>query len=129
MSAFPSNYVLDKINNQLYQGAAISLGTNRYLALYTTNPTAANTGTEATGGSYARQSITFNASSSGVSTNSNTITFSSLAAGAYAYYGVLDAATAGNLIVFGALPSTINANTGDTVTIAAGGISLSFSGS
>jgi hypothetical protein len=129
MSTFASNYSQDKINDAIYKGVNPSLGTSRYLALFSTNPTAAGTGTEASGGSYARQSISFNASSAAVSTNSNAITFNSLGAGSYAYYGVYDALTAGNLIVFGALPSPINANSGDAVTIAAGGISFSLSGS
>lgn len=129
MSTFPSTYSQDKINDAIYKGVNPSLGASRYLALFSTNPTAAGSGTEASGGSYARQSITFNASSAGVSTNSNAITFSSLGAGSYPYYGVYDALTAGNLVVYGALPNTINSNSGDAVTITAGGISFTLSGS
>lgn len=129
MSAFPSNYVIDKINDHLYKGTAISLGSSRYLALYTTNPTAANSGTEATGGSYARQLISFASSAGGVSSSNAALTFSSLAAGTYTHYGVLSASTAGNLIVYGQLPSPISANTGDDVTIASGDIDFTFTGS
>lgn len=128
MSDFPSNYILDKLNDNVYKGTATGLGTSRYLALYTTNPTAANTGTEATGGSYARQAVTFNASSSGTSTNSNTLTFPNMAAGTYAYFGILDASTAGNLITYGVLASPINANSGDTVTFAANSLSFNLTG-
>jgi hypothetical protein len=129
MSAFPSNYIVNKINDHIYKGTAISLGSTRYLALYKTDPTAADTGTEASGGSYARQSVTMGSSSSGTTTNTNTLTYSAMSSGTYTHYGVRDALSAGNLIVYGALPNPIIANTGDDITIAAGGISFSLSGS
>lgn len=129
MSAFPSNYVVNKINDQIFKGTAISLGTSRYLALYTTNPTAANTGTEASGGSYARQSFGVAASSGGTSTSSALVTFTSMSAGTYPYYGILDAITGGNLIVFGALIAPITANTGDNVVINSAAANFTLSGS
>src|SRR5688572_9623566 len=117
MSAFPSNYIMNKVLDHVFKGTASSLGTTRYLALYTTNPMAADTGTEASGGSYARQSISFASASSGSNAPSGAVTFTNLAAGTYAYYGIRDASSGGNLIVYGALASPIIANTGDDVTI------------
>jgi len=129
MSALPSTYIVNKVNDHVFRGTAISLGSTRYLALYTTNPTAADTGTEATGGSYARQLLSFAASSAGTSASNTSVTFSAMAAGTYAYYGVRDASTAGNLIVYGALPIAVNANSGDDVTVASGAITFTLSGS
>lgn len=129
MSALPSTYLVNKVNDAIYKGTAMSIGSSRYLALYSTDPTAAGTGTEASGGSYARQLISFANSAGGVSTSSALITFSGLSAGTYPYYGVLSAATAGNLIVYGALPAPISANTGDDVTIPSGDIDFNLAGS
>src|SRR4051794_33656872 len=129
MSAFPSNYVMNKVLDHLFKGTAISLGSTRYLALYTTDPTAADTGTEASGGSYARQAISFAAAGGGINAPSGAVTFSSLAAGTYPYYGIRDAASAGNPIVYGALASPIIANTGDDVTIPISGSGFGLGGS
>jgi hypothetical protein len=46
-----------------------------YVSLYTTDPTDADSGTEVSGGSYARTAVTFGAPSNGVSTNSADVTF------------------------------------------------------
>jgi hypothetical protein len=129
MSAFPSNYIVNKVNDHIYKGTAISLGSTRYLALYTSNPTAADSGTEATGGSYTRQSLSFAASASGVSSSNASLTFSGMAAGTYTHYGIRDASSAGNLLVYGALPNPISANTGDDIVIPSGDIDMSLSGS
>lgn len=127
MSSLPSSYIKDKINDNIFKGVATGLGTNRYLALFEGDPSSG--GTEASGGSYARQSIAFNASSGGTSTNSNTITFASLSSGTYDHYAIYDAATGGNLITYGTLTAEIIANSGDQVVFNANALSFSFSGS
>ena len=66
-----SVYLGDFINNRtLKAGTAVPGVATIYLALYTSNPTSADVGTEVTGGSYARQAITFGSSASGVASNS-----------------------------------------------------------
>lgn len=52
-----------------------------YLALYTVAPGEATAGTEASGGSYARQAITFGAAAGGQVQNSAPITFPTATAG------------------------------------------------
>ncbi len=72
-----------------------STGTAKYASLHTADP--GTTGTsEASGGGYARQAITWGAPSSGT-TSGGTVTFS-VAAGTYAYIGYWDAVTAGNYV-------------------------------
>lgn len=129
MSAFPSAYLDDEILDAIFNNSTFTVGANLYLALYTTNPTAANTGTEVTGGSYARQAASFAASSGGAITTDADITFTNLPSATITHYGILDALTGGNLIVYGQLPVTIIANSGDDVTISAGNIDFTFVGS
>lgn len=129
MSAFPSNYLVDKINDLIYKGTAPSLGSSRYLALYTTNPTAANTGIEASGGSYARQLLSFASSVSGSSATNASVTFTNMAEGTYTHYGVFDAVTGGNLIVYGLLTEPVDANAGDQVVIPSGNGTFGLTGS
>lgn len=86
-----------------------------YLALYTSNPTGADTGTEVSGGGYARQLITFSApvAEGGKQTIKNTteIQFPVASAnwGTVTHIGLRTAATAGDLIASAALvaPRTI----------------------
>lgn len=126
---FPSSFIVNKVLDHILKGTAISLGTTRYVALYTTNPTAADTGTEATGGSYARQSVTFNAASGGSASPTAQLTFSNMPAGTFPYYGIRDASTAGNLLCYGALSAPVTANSGDDVQVPISGSAVNFGGS
>jgi len=99
-----------------------------YLALYTNDPTDADTGTEVTGGSYARQSITFGAPSNGASTNSAAIEFPQAGAswGTVTHIGIRDAVTTGNLLYHTALDASKTIATGDVFRIAVGSLSVTL---
>ena len=104
-----------------------------YLALYTTDPTAADTGTEVAGSGYARVQIPSWAVASlidGRQTVKNTteLIFPT-ATGQWtsaAYWGIRDAMTGGNLIAYGTLANEITVNDGDTPRAPADEISISF---
>lgn len=123
-----SNYLENVIINHFLRNTPTSSPSAVYLALYTTDPTDADTGTEVSGGSYARQAITFSAPSNGSTSNSSTITFPTATGnwGTITHMGIRDASSGGNLLFYGPLatPKTITAgdqfivNTGNlTVTI------------
>lgn len=94
-----------------------------YLALYTTNPTANDTGTEVNGAGYARQEITFSAPSveDGKQTIKNDAKVEFPVAegdwGTITHVGIRDADTGGNLIAFAALASPRTIQTGDRFVI------------
>lgn len=104
------------------------------LALYSADPTASDAGTEVSGGSYARQSITFGANtvvSGGTQiTNTNLITFPQASAdwtGTVAYWGVR--IVGGALVSHGSISSSGTATTrvvrsGDTYQQAIGSVVL-----
>lgn len=95
---------------------------NVYLALYSNNPTADDTGSEVSGGSYARQQLSF-ANASGGSKVSNTAeTFSSMPATTVTHWGIRDASSGGNLLYFGAFDLPIPLNATDDLDIASGDI-------
>jgi len=100
-----------------------------YIALYTSDPTDANTGTQVSGGSYARQSATFGAPSNGTSTNSAAIEFPQATAswGTVTHIGILDALTSGNLLYHTALDTSKTIDTGDIFKIAIGSLSVNLS--
>ena len=95
-----SNYLEEKIINLTLRGIAYTAPTSVWLALYTSNPTDADTGTECSGGSYERKQITFGAPTDGTATNSAEIEYDSATTdwGTISYVGIRDASTGGNLL-------------------------------
>jgi len=123
-----SNYLENALINVTLRNTAYTTPTTVYLALYTTDPTDADTGTEVSGGSYARQSITFGAPSNGVSTNSAAIEFPQATGswGTVAYIGIRDALTTGNLLYHTPLDVSKVIATGDIFKIAIGSLSVTL---
>lgn len=120
-----STYLINALLNVALRATAYTTPTTVYCALYTTNPTIADTGTEVTGGSYARQAIAFAAPASGAVANSGALSFSSMPAATITHIGIRDAATTGNLLHFAPATASKTTNSGDTVTVAASAISIS----
>lgn len=90
----------------------------------------AGTVTEVSGGSYARQSVAWNAPSGGVTNNTSLITYPTATAGwgNVISYGVYDASTLGNLLLWptGGLTAAKTVNTGDTPTFAASALQVAL---
>jgi hypothetical protein len=103
-----------------------------WLALFTVAPTDAGGGTEVTGGSYARKATTgadWSAASGGATTNANALAFV-VATGSWGTIvaaALMDAATAGNMLVWGDLAVNKTVSSGDTLSFAAGDIDFSLS--
>jgi len=104
--------------------------TTYYLALFTTDPGTTGASGEVTGGSYARQAITFGAASGGseASTNAQTFTSMPVEAGGCPYFGIWTASSGGTYLGGGAtsgLSGAISAGSTITFAIAATTVALS----
>lgn len=121
-----SNYLENIILNEVFNNTDYTPVATIYLALYTSNPTDADSGTEVTGGSYARQTITFGAASGGSVATDADITFSAMPSGTVTYWGVRDASTGGNLLAYGAFDSPTTLSSGDSLTVSSGDITISL---
>jgi hypothetical protein len=123
-----SNYLENALINATLRNTSYTSPTTVYLALYTTDPTDADTGTEVSGGSYARQSITFGAPSNGTSTNSAAIEFPAATGnwGTITHVGIRDALTSGNLLYHTALDASKTINTGDIFKILTSNLSVTL---
>ena len=123
-----SNYLENALVNATLRNTTYTSPAAVYVALYTTDPTDADAGTEVSGGSYLRQAATFGAPSNGVSTNSADITFPVATAnwGTITHIGIRDASSAGNLLYYGALSASKTINTGDQFKITAGNLSVTL---
>ena len=121
-----SDYLENKVLDHFLGTTAYTMPATVYIALYTAAPNDAGGGTEATGGSYARQTATFSAASCGATSNDTNIDFASMPAATIVAIGVHDAITSGNLLVWGTLSSNKALDAGDTLRIATGDLDISI---
>jgi hypothetical protein len=123
-----SNYLENALINATLRNTSYTSPSVVYLGLYTSDPTDADTGTEVTGGSYARQAVTFGAPSDGVSTNTAAIEFPQATGtwGTVGWIGIEDASTGGNLLYHTALDASKTIATGDIFKIAIGSLSVTL---
>ena len=121
-----TNFLAGKVIDHLLRNQAYTPPSTVYLALYTVVPTRSTSGTEVSGGSYARQSLTLDAAASGLSSNSGTITFPTATAdwGTVVAVGICDASTAGNILWYGNLTANKTVGNGTTFSMATGDLDL-----
>lgn len=113
-----SDYAENKLLEHVLGKTSYSKPTT-YVALYTANPSDAGGGTEVSGGSYARQTLTVDAAVSGATKPSADITYPVATAswGTITAVGVFDASTGGNLLAWSALVTSKTIATGDQVVL------------
>jgi hypothetical protein len=123
-----SNYLENALINATLRNTSYTSPATVYLGLYTSDPTDADTGTEVTGGSYARQAITFGAPSNGVTSNTAAIEFPQATAnwGTVGWIGIEDALTGGNLLYHSPLDASKTIASGDIFKIAIGSLSVTL---
>ena len=131
MAGSKSDYLENKILDHVLGGSDYTRAGTVYIALYTANPSDSGGGTEVTGGSYARASVTNNstnwpAASSGSKSNGTTITFTTATAdwGTVTAFGIFDASSAGNLLYWGTLTTSKAIANGDTASFASGQLTI-----
>lgn len=121
-----SNYLENKLLDHFLGTTSYTMPTPVYVALYTVAPSDAGGGTEATGGSYARQTATFSAASSGATSNDANIDFTNMPSCTVVAIGIHDNITSGNLLVWGTLTANKSLDAGDTLRIATGDLDISI---
>lgn len=123
-----SNYLENALINVTLRGTSFTAISTPYVALFTSDPTDAGTGTEVSGGSYARQSVTMGAPSNGASINSADVTFPTctLAWGTVTHIGIRDALTSGNLLYHTPLDASKTIDLGDIFKITTGNLSVTL---
>jgi hypothetical protein len=121
----------DTIENQLLDAlvgtSAYSVTTPVKLALMTANGSDSAPGTEVTGGSYARQTIAFDAASSGSITNNAAISFTGMPSCTVVGIEIWDNAGSPKRLAYGPLTASRTVTSGDTVQFASSSVTLSLS--
>ena len=123
-----SNYLENALVNATLRNTTYTSPATVYVALFTTDPTDAASGTEVTGGSYARTSVTFAAPSNGASASNADCTFPTCTStwGTVSHIGLYDASTSGNLLYHTPLDTSKLIETGDIFKIASGSLTVTL---
>ena len=123
-----SNFLENALINATLRNTTYTSVATVYVSLWTTDPTDAGSGTEVSGGSYARTAVTFGAPSNGATTNSADVTFPTATAswGTVGWIGINDALTSGNLLYHTALDTAKTIDSGDIFKISTCNLSVTL---
>jgi hypothetical protein len=123
-----SDYLEDKLLDHALATAAYTAPTNVYVGLFTSSPGDDDSGTEVSGGDYARKEATFGSASGGSAATSATITFDAATAswGSITHIGIYDASSGGNLLFHGEVTTPKTIESGDTFQISSGNLTISL---
>jgi hypothetical protein len=128
-----SDYLELKLLDYVFSAASFTSPANLFVALFTATPSDSGGGTEVTGGSYARVSVTNNATNwpaaaAGAKSNGTDIIFVTATGnwGTVVSFGIFDASTAGNLICWGDVTPNKAINSGDTAKFAIGSVGVTL---
>jgi hypothetical protein len=143
MSAM-TNYLENKIVDHIFRTSSFTKPAGLYIGLYTATPSDTGGGTEVSGGSYARVLVgpsdtdwmgTHGTTSgdsvgtNGLTDNAQDITFPAPTAnwGVISHFGIFDAVSGGNLLIYGALSTPKTVNDGDAAPkFLAGALDVTF---
>jgi hypothetical protein len=122
-----SNYLENKVLGHVFGGAAYTAPATLYVGLFTSDPGETGSGTEVSGGSYARQTIAFTVTGSQAS-NTAAVEFPTATAswGTITYAAIYDAVSGGNLLASGALTTSKTIDNGDVFRIPAGDFDINL---
>jgi hypothetical protein len=123
-----SNYLENKLLDHVLRNVSYTSPTTVYVGLFTADPTDAGTGTEVSGGSYARQIVSVTTATGGIVTSSADVTFPQATGswGTVSHIGLLDALSSGNLLMHTPLTTSRAIETGDVLKISTGSLTASL---
>jgi hypothetical protein len=123
-----SNFLENKLLDHVLRNTSYTSPTTVYVGLFTSDPTDAGTGTEVSGGSYARQILSVTTATGGIVTSSADVTFPQATGswGTISHIGVLDALSSGNLLMHTPLTTSRAIESGDILKISTGNLTASL---
>lgn len=123
-----SNYLETALVNAVLRNTSYTSPTTVYVGLFTSDPTDAGSGTEVSGGSYARKAMAFSSPSNGATSNSSAVEFDQATAswGTVTHFGLFDASSSGNLLLHGALTTSKTIDSGDVFKFATSALTATF---
>lgn len=127
-----SNWLEEAVLNYFFRNQSVAQPATIYMALYINDPTDADTGTEVSGGAYARRVVAFSApvqtGDKGVISNNAKVEFDIATSdwGNISHWGLRSAATGGNLLCRGQFSLVKNIQSGDRFTVEVGNLQVTM---
>ncbi len=127
-----SNNLEAKVLQHFFGGIAQNAPQTLYAALYVSDPTENDTGTEVNGAGYARQPVAFGqvgtSGAKSLVSNAALVTFPQAGGswGTITHYAIRDAASGGNLLAYAPLSVSKTINSGDRMEFPVGGITITL---
>ena len=124
-----SNYLANKLISATVRKLTYTTPEQPYVALYTTDPTKDNTGTEVSAPTYYRLPVTMKSPVAGFSENENEMEWAIATTvwGTITHVGIMDAEVGGNLLYFSELLEPKNITVGDQFQITPENLKLTLS--
>ena len=122
-----SNHAENLVLDWLLTNGTATRPTAWYVGLFTSDPTDADTGTEVSGGSYARTAVTFSVTGN-AATNTAGVEFPAATAswGTVSHIAIYDASTSGNMLFHTALDIAKAITDGDVFRIPTGDLDFTL---
>ena len=125
-----SNYGENLVLTWLLTNGSATRPTSWFIALYTVAPGEGGGGTEVSGGSYARQAVTFTVSGTAPTEASNSVAveFPTATAnwGTVVAAAIFDASTSGNILAYANLTTSKTIDSGDVLRFNAGSLDVTL---
>lgn len=123
-----TNYLENKLLDHVLRNVSYTSPTTSYVGLFTAAPTDTLSGTEVSGGSYARQVLSVTTASGGIVTSSADVNFPQATAswGTISHVGIFDALTSGNLLMYTALTTSKTIDEGDILKISTNNLTVTL---
>ena len=122
-----TDFLENKLVAHTFSATAYTSPSTVYVALYTVAPTDSTTGTEVSGGGYARQSASFTTTGN-AATNAGAIEYPPATGnyGTVVATALLDASSGGNMLAYATLSASKTISTGDVFRIPAGDLDITL---
>jgi hypothetical protein len=123
-----TQYLENKLLDHVLNNESFTSPTTVYVGLFTATPTDTTSGTEVSGGSYARQVLSVSTASDGVVTSDADITFPQATGnwGTVVALGIHDALSSGNLLMYTDLTTSKTIETGDILKVSSGSLTVTL---
>jgi len=123
-----TNYLENKLLDHVLNNTSFTSPTTVYVGLFTAAPTDTTSGTEVSGGSYARQVLSVTTASSGVVTSDADVNFPQATGnwGTIVALGIHDALSSGNLLMYTDLTTSKTIETGDILKVSSGSLTVTL---
>jgi len=123
-----TTYLSNKVLDHVLRNTSYTSPTTAYMGLFTTTTDVSGGGTEVSGGSYVRQSVSVTTAANSIVTSSANVTFPQATGnwGTITHIALFDALSSGNMLMFTPLTTSKTVESGDVFQVSSGNFTASI---